>query len=295
MLTDAEGRPVSLSVFKGNTGEPKRLVPEVRKVRERFGIERLAVVGDRGMISKAQIDDLSKLAGVHWITALRTEAIRSLVEGGALELGMFDEGNLFEIMHPSYPNQRLVACRNPELARHRAEKRQELLVAEAALDGLYVTRTSLPADVLGTEDTVRSYKRLTQVERAFRTMKWMDLKVRPIGHHLEERVRAHLFLCMLAYYVQWHMMEAWRPLLFADEDRTARQTRAPVAPAERSSQALRKARTRRLEDGTVFHSFKSLLRHMRTIVRSTCRLKDDSKGLPPFEIDTRPDPKQQQA
>lgn len=315
LMTDDRGCPVSVSVFEGNTGDPKTLIPQVQKAKEAFGLDYLVIVGDRGMITQAQIDVLEEYEGVHWITALRTEALRKLAKGGELQLGLFDERNLFEFTHDDYPEERLVACRNPELARHRADKRRDLLAAtekelqkvqrmvkrgslkgkdkigvrvgkvvnkykvskhvildihddaftyrinqekvdaEAALDGIYVIRTSLPDDVLDAEDTVRSYKRLSQVERAFRTMKGIDLKVRPIRHHLENRVRAHIFLCMLAYYVQWHMMQVWRPLLFADEDQEAKLTRDPVAPPKRSDSALDKVHTKRLEDGSVVHSF----------------------------------------
>jgi hypothetical protein len=282
LLTDARGCPIAVSVYKGNTGDPPTLLPEVQRVREQFGIERLVIVGDRGMISQTQISALTALEGVAWITALKTGAIRDLVAEGHLQLGLFDDRNLFELAHPDFPGERLVACRNPELAKLRAHKRQALLAAtvkelakvqgmvargtlkgrdaigvrvgkvvnkykvakhvrleihdarfdfqldeagvaaEAALDGMYVIRTSVPAEHLDAADAVRCYKRLSDVERAFRSLKTIDLKVRPIGHRLEERVRAHIFLCMLAYYVEWHMREAWRPLLFADEDQAAK-------------------------------------------------------------------------
>ncbi len=344
-----------MSVFEGNTGDPKTLIPQVKKAKEAFGLEYMALVGDRGMITQTQIDVLEEIEGVHWITALRTEALRKLAKGGALQLGLFDERNLFEFTHDDYSDERLVACRNPELARRRAHKRRDLLAAterelqkvqrmaergrlkgqdeigvrvgkvvnkykvskhiileihddaftyridhekvdaEAALDGIYVIRTSLPEDVLDAEDAVRNYKRLSQVERAFRTMKGIDLKVRPIRHYLENRVRAHIFLCMLAYYVQWHMMQVWHPLLFADEDQDAKLTRDPVAPAQRSEGALDKIHTKRLEDGSVVHSFHSLMTHLQTIVRNTCRRHGASENEPTFDADTRPNPKQQEA
>jgi transposase len=355
VLTDARGCPVSVSVFEGNTGDPTTLVPHVEKARQAFGLSRLAIVGDRGMITQTQINTLAKMDGVHWITALRTEALRKLAQGGELQRSLFDECNLFEFTHQDYPAERLVACRNPELARLRMRKRQDLIAAtekelqkvqgmvergrlkgqdeigvrvgkvvnkykvakhfvldiqdqafayridekrvaaEAALDGIYVIRTSLPAEDCDAETTVRSYKRLSQVERAFRTMKGIDLKVRPIRHHLENRVRAHILLCMLAYYVQWHMMEAWRPLLFADEEQEAKHTRDPVAPAKRSQRALVKISSRRLGDGSVVHSFHSLLLHMQTIVRNTCRRSGFAGNDPLFTVDTQPNPKQQQA
>jgi transposase len=357
VLTDDRGRPVSVSVFEGNTSDPKTLLPQVSKLRDRFGLRYMALVGDRGMITQKQIDALEDLEGMHWITALRTEGIRKLVQGGELQLGLFDERNLFELRHEDYPKERLVACRNPELARRRAETRRSLLAAterqldkvqrmvasgklsgkdeigvrvgrvinkykvakhidltieesafsyavneervaaEAALDGIYVIRTSLPDDVVDADDAVRYYKSLSQIERGFRTMKGIDLKVRPIRHHLENRVRAHIFLCMLAYYVQWHMMQAWKPLLFADEDQAAKQTRDPVAPAERSDDALRKVHSRRLDDGSAVHSFHSLLQLMQTIVRNTCHRREAGQDEPTIEIeiDTRPDEKQQRA
>jgi hypothetical protein len=355
LLTDVRGCPVVVSVFKGNTGDPPTLLPEVQRVREQFGIEDLVIVGDRGMISQTQITALNTLAGVDWITALKTGAIRALVADGHVQLGLFDERNLFEFTHPDFPGERLVACRNPELAKLRAHKRQSLLeatgkelekvrgmvargtlkgldaigvrvgkvvnkykvakhlrleiydarftfqidearvAAEAALDGIYVIRTSLPAARLDTADTVRHYKRLSDVERAFRSLKTIDLKVRPIRHRLEGRVRAHIFLCMLAYYVEWHMREAWRPLLFADEDQAVKQTRDPVAPAKRSAAALRKVHMKVLDDGTPVHSFPTLLKELSSIVRNVCRPWSVGPEAPTFELVTTPTPTQQRA
>jgi len=355
LLTDARGCPVAVSVFQGNTGDPKTLLPHVERVRADFGIEHLVLVGDRGMISQTQITALQGLPGVDWITALRTGAIRELVAGGHLQLGLFDERNLFELHHPDFPGERLVACRNPELATLRARKRHALLeatrkelekvrgmvargklrgqdaigvrvgkvinrykvakhfrltirddgldfpideaqvAAEAALDGLYVIRTSVPPERLGAAETVRSYKLLGQVERAFRSLKTIDLKVRPIHHRIEPRVRAHIFLCMLAYYVEWYMLEAWRPLLFADEDQAAKQTRDPVAAAARSEATLRKVHAQVLDDGTVVHSFRTLLHQLSGIVRNVCRRRDARSDEPTFNIVTTPDPKQQRA
>jgi len=355
VLTDDRGCPVSVSVYDGNTSDTKTLLPQVTKLQEEFGLQYVVMVGDRGMITQTQINALEEIEGVHWITALRTEALRKLAKGGEIQLGLFDERNLFEFQHDDYPGERLVACRNPVLAEHRAQKRRELIAAtereltkvqgmvkrgrlqgqddigvrvgrvvnkykvakhfdwdihddafsfcvneervaaEAALDGIYVIRTSLPTDALDAEDTVRNYKRLSQVERAFRTFKGIDLKVRPIRHHLEKRVRAHIFLCMLAYYVQWHMMQVWRPLLFADEEQGAKLTRDPVAPAQRSDSAKNKIHTRHLDDGSIVHSFHSLLQHMQTIVRNTCRRPGAQDDEPTFETDTQPDPKQQEA
>ena len=355
LLTDGRGCPVAVSVFKGNTGDAPTLLPAVQRVRERFGIEQLVVVGDRGMISQTQITTLKRLEGVDWITALKTGALRDLVADGHVQLGLFDEHNLFELTHPDFPGERLVACRNPELAKLRAHKRQALLAAtvkaldqvrgmvargrlrgrdtigvrvgkvvnkykvakhvrleihddrfafqidearvaaEAALDGIYVIRTSVPSERLDAADAVRHYKRLSDVERAFRSLKTIDLKVRPIRHRLEARVRAHIFLCMLAYYVEWHMREAWRPLLFSDEEQTAKQTRDPVAPAKRSAPALRKVHTKVLDDGTPVHSFQTLLKQLSSIVRNVCRPRSVGPAAPTFDIVTTPSPTQQRA
>ena len=355
LLTDRRGLPVAVSVFKGNAGDPTTLLPQVEKVRKGFGIERFVLVGDRGMIAQKQIDALRKLDGIDWITALRSEAIRKLWNGGALQLGLFDERNLFELTHPDFPDERLVACRNLELAKRRAHKRTSLLeatarelekvrrmvargrlrgqddigvrvgkvinqykvakhfkltieetcfdfeidrdkvAAEAALDGIYVLRTSLPEERMSAEDTVRSYKRLTQVERAFRSFKTMDLEIRPIHHRLEKRVRAHIFLCMLSYYVLWHMLQAWRPLLFCDEDLQAKARRDPVAPAKRSEAALRKAHCKTLDDGSEVHSFHTLLKLLSGIVRNVCRVPGAPTDAPTFHVLTTPSAKQQRA
>ncbi len=356
LLTDAAGRPVSVSVFEGNTADPKTLMPQVTRVRKGFGIKRLVLVGDRGMITQKQIDALREQDdGVDWITALRTEAIRNLVEHGHIQMGLFDERNLFELTHPDFPGERLVACRNPELARLRAHKRRSMLeatvkeldkvrgmvargrlagkdkigvrvgkvvdhykmakhirldisdarfdhaideaavAAEAALDGIYVVRTSLCAEQLDSADAVRSYKLLANVERAFRSIKTVDLNVRPIYHWNEDRVRAHIFLCMLAYYVQWHMIQAWRPLLFCDEEQQAKKHRDPVAPARRSASALEKVHTRHLADGTPAHSFRTLLTDLATIVRNVCRTPGVGAELPTFNVVTTPTPAQRRA
>ena len=355
LLSDVRGCPVAVSVFPGNTGDPKTLLPAVERVRTDFGIEQLVLVGDRGMISQTQITALQPLPGVAWITALKTGAIRDLVAGGHLQLGLFDERNLFELTSPDFPGERLVACRNPELAQLRRHKRAALLAAtsqelervrgmvargrltgqaaigvrvgkvvnkykvakhvrldiqdasfafqvdaasvaaEAALDGLYVLRTSVPTARLDADETVRSYKRLSQVERAFRAFKTVDLKVRPIRHRLEPRVRAHIFLCLLAYYVEWHMLEAWRPLLFADEDQAAKATRDPVAPATRSNAALRKVHAKLLDDGTVVHSFRTLLTELSSIVRNVCRRHGAEADEPTFDLLTTPNATQQRA
>jgi len=355
LLTDPRGRPVAVSVFEGNTGDPKTFVPQVEKLQKTFGIEQLVMVGDRGMISQKQINELKQRDGIDWITALRTGAIRKLVDGGLIQLGLFDERNLFEFIHPDFPGERLVACRNPQLARLRANKRQSLLQAtskelekvrgmiargkikgkdaigvrvgkvidkyrmskhmilnirddgfdfhldddkvsaEAALDGIYVVRTSVSAQLLPTDDVVRSYKMLSQVERAFRSFKTIDLEVRPIRHRLEDRVKAHIFLCMLAQYVVWHMIESWREILFCDEDQQAKATRDPVAPAKRSDAALDKIHSKVLDDGTPVHSFQTLLKDLSSIVSNTCRRQGLSADEPTFTLVTTPTPTQQRA
>jgi transposase len=439
LLTNRQGIPVAVSVFEGNTGDPKTLLPQVRKLKEQFGIDGFTMVGDRGMITQTRIDQLRDIDGLDWISALRSEAIGQLLQEGAIQMGLFDEGNLFELTHPDFPGERLVACRNPLLAARRAHKRQELIeatrrefeqvqrmvarnrldgadairarverilkryqvgqyyrtevrddgfdcdidrtrmeaelarrgnreaagrqrerwvrhiekingelerlrkrigkgdlhgqdkigirvgkvrdkhkvgkhfkldigdnsfhfeideqkvTAEAALDGIYVIRTSLPAERISADDTVRGYKLLTQVERLFRSFKTIDLNVRPIRHRLEKRVRAHIFLCMLAYYVQWHMIEVWRPLLFADEDQQAKAHRDPVAPARRSKAALRKVHTHMLDDGTPVHSFQTLLAELGAIVRNTCRRNGAAPDEPTFEMITPPNATQARA
>jgi transposase len=355
LLTNARGIPVSVSVFKGNTGDAKTLLPQITKVRDHFGLSRFVMVGDRGMITQTQVDTLRDIDGVDWVAALRPDAIRKLLNSGALQMDLFDQRNLFELTHPDFPGERLVACRNHELADHRAAKRQRLLAAtrlelekvrgmvargrlrgqdgigvrvgkvinkykvakhfcldirdhvfdfsvdhdkvatEAALDGLYVVRTSVSSERMDAADAVRNYKRLSQVELAFRSLKSLDLQVRPIHHRLESRVRAHIFLCLLAYYVQWHMIEVWRPLLFCDEDQQAKSSRDPVAPAKRSPAALHKVHSRTLDDGTEVHSFRTLLTHLSGIVRNRCRIQGAGPDDPTFNIVTTPDLKQQHA
>lgn len=357
LLTDSRGCPVSVSVYPGNTGDATTVLAQIQKIRDEFGIHSVVLVGDRGMISQKQIDQIRQLEDIDWITALKTGEIRKLLEKEALQMGLFDERNLFELTDPAFAGERLVACRNPLLAQRRAHTRQSLIAAttrefekvqrmvargklkdadakeiglrvgqvankysmakhfelnirdgsfsfrllsekvaaEAALDGIYVIRTSLGTERLNTEDTVRSYKLLSHVERAFRSLKTVDLQVRPIFHHLEARVRAHIFLCMLAYYVQWHMLEAWRELLFSDEDRQAKPTRDPVAPAERSPSALHKAATHTLDDGTEVHSFRTLLKELSTIVRNVCRRKQSPDTEPTFTMVTTANAKQQRA
>ncbi|VAX14583.1 Mobile element protein [hydrothermal vent metagenome] len=354
LLTDDRGCPVSISVFPGNTSDSTTLLPQVERLQDAFNLKSVVLVGDRGMISQKQVDELKGHSGMDWITALKTGAIRKLMDAEAIQLTLFDERNLFEFTHQDFPGEKLVACRNPELAYRRKHKREALLKAttealekiqgmiargrlketdkigvrvgrvinqhkmakhfkleivdnqfsfevdaekvkaEAALDGIYVIRTSV-TDGMSAEDVVRHYKALSQVERAFRSIKTMDLDVRPIHHYQEQRVRAHLFLCMLAYYVKWHMMEAWRPLLFADEDQQAKQERDPVAPAKRSVEAESKVQSKQLPDGSPVHSFQSLLRNLATIVRNICQSRDTEAITPAFTIDTQRTQNQQKA
>lgn len=359
LITDARGCPVAVSVHAGNVADASTFMAEVQRVRERFGVTQLVMVGDRGMIGKQSIDEMrqmnSEAPAVDWITALKSVSIRALVEDGQLQLGLFDERNLIELSTPEYPGERLLACRNRQLARLRAHKREALLqatedqlqkiservaagrlkgadaiglcvgrcinkykmakhfalqisderfgfarkheaiAAEAALDGVYIIRTSLPAERMDAAQCVRSYKALAQVERAFRSLKTMDLHVRPIHHRLADRVRAHILLCMLAYYVQWHLCEAWRELTFADTEQQVKATRDPVAPAQRSPAARRKAASGMLPDGTPAHSFRTLLAELATVVRNTCRMPGAGAGALTFEVMTTPSATQQRA
>jgi transposase len=355
LLADERGCPVAVSVYEGNVTDSLTLMPEVKRLREDFGIEQLVMVGDRGMISNKAIAEMREADGIGWITALKSVSIRALVEQGHLQLDLFDERNLLELRSPDYPGERLVACRNPELAKLRTHKRQELLAAteanlekikarvdagklagrdeiglrlgkvvnqykvakhfelaigdntftfarksaaiaaETALDGIYIIRTSVPPTQMDSAECVRNYKSLANVERAFRSLKTIDLKVRPIHHRTADRVRAHIFLCMLAYYVEWHMREAWRELMFADTDQQAKATRDPVAPARRSKAALAKAARHTLDDGTPAHSFATLLDELGTIVRNTCRTPNAGPDAPTFEVLTTPNAKQQRA
>jgi transposase len=355
LLTTRAGCPVAISVYEGNTADVTTLMPQVHQLREHFGLKRLVLIGDRGMISHKAIDTLRSLDGLAWITALKSAQIRALVEGGTLQLGLFDERNLFEFSHPDFPNERLMACRNVDLGRLRTHKREALLqatekelqkvrariergslagrdkigvrvgrvlnkykvgkhfaltieesdfkfqrlenqiAAEAALDGLYVIRTSVAKKQMTSAEAVRSYKALAEVERAFRSMKTIDLHIRPIHHHLEGRVRAHIFLCMLAYYVEWHMREAWREMMFADEDLERKKHRDPIAAAERSAAALEKVATRTLKDGSPVHSFRTLLEELSTIVRNTCQARVGKNRGSTFPMTTTPNPTQHRA
>ncbi len=356
LLCDVEGRPIAIEVFDGNTGDPATLAAQVTKLRKRFGLARVVLVGDRGMITEARIrEDLDGVEGLNWITALRGRAIGGLVEAGHLEPSLFDQMDMAEITSPDYPDQRLIVCRNPLLAELRRHKRQELLEAteqklakivtavtrtnkplrgadkiglrvgrvinrykvakhfavhigddslayerkagkiaeEAALDGFYVIRTDVPQTALDAEQTVRAYKGLSKVERAFRRMKTVDLQIRPIHHRTADRVRAHVLLCMLAYYVEWHMRQRLAPVLFDDEDPAAGQAlqTSPVAPAQRSPGAKRKAATKRTNDDTPVHSFQTVLADLATITKN--RIQPSVPGAESFEKITRPTPNQQ--
>jgi transposase len=356
LLTDQAGRPLAVEVYPGNTGDPTTVGDQVDTLRERFSLQRVVIVGDRGMLTQAQIEKLKQHPGLGWISSLRSHAIRTLVETGQLERSLFDETNLAEIHAKEFPGERLVACFNPLLAAERRRKREELIQAtekalvrletevkrrtktplgkaeigvkagrvlgrfkmgkhftltiadgvfawarreeairrEADLDGIYVVRTSEPAERLKAQDAVRTYKSLAFVERAFRCLKGVDLLVRPIFHRTEDHVRAHVFLCMLAYYVEWHMREAWAPLLFQDEELAQlRQQRDAVAPAQPSPSVRRKKSTRRSSEGLPLHSFKTLLAELAKRCRNTCRVKTDPASR--FTTLTDPSPFQARA
>ncbi|MDH3770354.1 MAG: IS1634 family transposase [Nitrospirota bacterium] len=351
LLCDMQGRPIAVEVFEGNTGDPATVASQIQKIRCRFGLERVVIVGDRGMLTDARIkQELQGVEGLEWISALRGPAIKKLMENQSFTMSLFDDQNLAEITSPDYPGERLMVCRNPMLAEDRRRTRQELLEAterllepiakatqrqtkplrgkdniglrvgrvinkykvgkhfeltitnanftyqrksqqikaEAVLDGFYVIRTSVPAELITPEDTISIYKKLSVVERAFRCMKTVDLKVRPIFHRLEKRVRAHIFLCMLAYYVEWHMRQLLAPILFEDDDRewTQRQRRCVVAPAQRSEKAKRKASSKRTDERTPVHSFHTLLKDLATITRN--EIQPNLSGSPTFHEITTP-------
>ncbi|MGH9339926.1 MAG: IS1634 family transposase [Acidobacteriota bacterium] len=356
LLCNTEGCPVSVDVFAGNTADPSTLASQIAKVRTRFGIARVVMVGDRGLITSKRIDeDLRGTDGLDWITALRAEGIQKLASQGVIQMSLFDDRDLAEVTSDDFPDERLVVCRNPLLAERRRAKREELLkatekkldeivaavarkarplkgkekigvrigkvlnqykvgkhfvlhicetsfsyqreaariAAEAALDGVYVIRTSLEQQVLSAENTVRSYKDLAKVERAFRSMKTVDLKVRPIYHWLDERIRAHVFLCMLAYYVEWHLRQRLAPILFDDHRRAAaEQTRQSiVTAAPRSDQARRKDSLKRTEDDQPVESFQTLLANLGTLTKNRVRVPGSQGGE--FYVSTQPTPFQQ--
>ena len=355
VLSNGEGCPVAVEVFAGNTADPKTVAVQVNKLRERFRLQRLVLVGDRGMLTEKRIEqDLKPLQGLEWITALRAPQIHKLAQDGVLQLSLFDERDLAEVSHPDYPGERLMVCRNPLLAQERARKRKELIAAaekklqeivlatqrkrqavksaerisylvgralagshlekyflweitpagftwqlnpqriarDADLDGIYVLRTSLQPEHSSAEQIVLTYKRLAHVERAFRSLKSVDLEVRPIHHRLPDRVRAHVLLALLAYYVEWHMRQALAPLLFDDQQNGAPRT-SPVAPAQRSPQALAKAQSKRTPQDMPVQSFQDWLRDLATIVRN--RIQPKLPSLPAFDLTTRPTPAQKHA
>jgi len=337
LLCSPDGCPVAIEVFEGNTGDPSTVGNQITKLKERFGLKRVVMVGDRGMITQARIEEDLKPAGIDWITALKAPAIQQLAaEGGPLQLSFFDERDLAEIESKElFPGERLIVCKNHALAEERRRKRGELLDAteqdlkdiqkrvvrkrkplrgageigravgavigrrkvgkhfsititndqlsftrndaaiakEAALDGFYVLRTNVPADAINTADTVRAYKSLARVERAFRSLKTIDLDIRPIYHWVSPRVRAHVFLCMLAYYLEWHIRQALAPILFDDHDRAAAEAlrTSPVAKAEPSPAAKRKAKKKHTDDGQPVHSFRTLLTDLATLTRNTVK------------------------
>ena len=357
LLCAPDGCPVAIEVFDGNTGDPKTLAVQVEKLKQRFGLDHVVLVGDRGMITQARLTEDIKPAGLDWITALRAPAIKELVKGGALQLSLFDQRDMASITSPDFPGERLIVCRNPDLAAERTRKRQELLAAterdlariqaavsrkrnplrgaaaialavgiviekhkmrkhfdlditdttfsfvrktgaiaaEAANDGIYIVRTSLAAEILDDAATVRSYKSLSQVERAFRCIKTVDLHIRPVHHWLADRVRAHVFLCMLAYYLEWHMRRKLAPLLFDDTDKEAAEAlrQSVVASARRSPEAIRKQNTGVTSDGLPVHSFQTLLADLATLARNTIitAITPDY----PLTVITRPTPVQRRA
>src|SRR5215470_13010065 len=332
LLTNAEGCPVAVEVFEGNVGDPMTLPAQVKKLRERFGIQRVVLVGDRGMITDARIrEDLADVEGLAWITSLRAPAIQALVERGSLQLSLFDEVDLAEISDPQYRDERLIVCKNPLLADERARKRSELIDATEKQLGKIAAAVRRPKNplrgaakiglrvgkvlerynvqehfILSIADDQFEFRRdeqriseeaaLDGVERAFRSLKSLeDIAVRPIFHRKPERVRAHVFICMLAYYVEWHMRQALAPLLFQDDDKRAakRRRRSVVQPARRSVRAERKAETKRNHDGEPVYSFRSLLDHLATLTRN--RVQPKIKGAPSFISLARPTPTQERA
>ena len=355
LLCSPAGIPIAIEVFEGNTADPNTLAAQITKIKTRFGLSRVCLVGDRGMLTHARIRDEVRPGQLDWISALRAPQIKALVEEGALQLSLFDTQDLFEISSPEFPGERLVCCHNPALAEKRARKRQDLLAAtekeltpiaaatgrakralrgkdkialrvgkvinhykmakhftltitdesftftrnteaiaaEAALDGIYVLRTSLPEHTLGRDDVVLRYKNLADVERFFRTLN-SELDMRPIRHRLADRVRAHMFLRMLSYYISWHMKAALAPILFVDNDKPAAAAKRanPVAAAQRSDQALTKAARKRTPEDTPVHSFTSLLADLATLCANQIQPADD---MPAFTMPTSPTPLQRRA
>ena len=356
LLTTTEGVPVAVEVFEGNTGDPKTVASQVEKLKGRFRLSHVCLVGDRGMLTGARLRQDVGPAQLDWVSSLRSPQIKALIDDGTIQLGLFDQADLFEVSHPDYPGERLVACRNPLLAEERARKREDLLAAteadlapikasverdkrplrgkdkialkvgrvinrhkvakhfvtevgeacfsfsrneqriaeEASLDGIYVIRTSLSQDVLGRDGVVFSYKELENVERAFRGFN-SELDVRPIHHHLAGRVRSHVFLRMLSYYVAWHMKHALAPLLFKDHDKAAALAgrQSPVAPAVRSPKALEKIARKHSDDGAPVHSFQTLLQDLGTVCVNT--LQPIDPAILPFQKVSLPTPLQRRA
>ena len=348
LLCAADGCPVAIEVFEGRTADPMTLTSQVSKLKERFGLDHVVLVGDRGMITQARIAEDLSTAGLDWITALRAPAIKILRDAGALQMSLFDERDMAAITSPDFPGERLIVCRNRALAAERGRRREDLLAAterelariaaavarqrlrgaaaiglkvgavldrhkmakhftldiadnrfgfarkteevaaEAALDGIYVVRTSLPATVLDDPTTVRSYKSLSLVERAFRCLKSVDLQIRPVYHWLADRVRAHVFLCMLAYYLEWHMRQRLAPMLYDDTDKDAAEAQraSVVAKAARSPAAITKQSTGQTEDGLPVHSFRTLLADLATLTRNTLLTAIDPER--PFTLSARP-------
>jgi hypothetical protein len=357
LLCAPDGCPIAIEVFDGDTADPMTLATQIEKLKQRFRLDRVVMVGDRGMITQARITDEIKSAGLDWITALRAPAIKGLLQSGALQLSLFDQRDMASITTPAFPNERLVVCRNPDLAAERSRKREELLVAterdlariqaavvrrraplrgaaeialavgavinrhkmakhfeinisaeafnfarktaeiaaEAAIDGIYVVRTNLPAETCDDATTVRSYKSLALVERAFRCLKTADLQIRPVYHWLADRVRAHVLLCMLAYYLEWHMRQGLAPMLFEDADKQAAETlrTSVVAQAQRSPAAVQKQTTKSTPDGLPVHSFQTLLADLATIAQNTIVTAITPRY--PLTMVTRPTPTQHKA
>jgi len=357
LLCAADGCPVAIEVFDGSTADPVTLTSQVTKLKERFGLDHVVLVGDRGMITQARIAEDLSTAGLDWITALRAPAIKILRDAGALQMSLFDERDMAAITSPDFPGERLIVCRNQALAAERARRREDLLAATerelariaaavarqrqplrgaaaiglkvgavldrhkmakhftldiadnrfgfsrktediaaaAALDGIYVVRTSLPATVLDDPTTVRSYKSLSLVERAFRCLKSVDLQIRPVYHWLADRVRAHVFLCMLAYYLEWHMRQRLAPMLYHDTDKDVAEAQraSVVAKAERSPAAITKQTTGQTEDGLPVHSFRTLLADLATLTRNTLVTAIDPERS--FTLSARPTALQQKA
>lgn len=356
LLCNVDGCPIAIEVFEGNTGDPSTLAAQIDKVRRRFGISHIIIVGDRGMITDARIrEDIKPIEGLDWISALRGPAIKKLIKNKCFEPSLFDEVDMAEVSSPDYPGERLIVCHNPILAEKRRRTRDSLLAStekalagvvkaihrtrkplhgadeigvsvgkiinkykvgkhfkvtitddnlqyerkpesissEAVLDGFYIVRTSVSEKTLSTEQTVTAYKDLSYVEQAFRSIKTVDLKIRPIHHHLADRVRSHVFLCMLAYYVEWHMRQRLAPILFDDDDKEAakHERRSPVEPAKRSAKAKQKAQIKRTCDDWPVHSFQTALMDLATIAKNRIQFKGNPSA--PFDKITQPTANQQ--